>query len=178
MASYFKDMASFNLWGTRYFVTFEVETEKRKWKLTTNLQPIEEYHTFSFVGSYKDWGWQCYDEILEASLTEPLVVQKLIKELVDLWKIYHLNDLKAGCSVQNSAINAWKKQGNKYEYGAACEYLKEFGLYEYLGYKYWHSRLVEYYNLSQVDLVISQRKDITKKLDLLSLSPTYERQTR
>lgn len=169
---------SFKLWDTMFYVTLEIEHEKSKWKLTTNLQPIEEYHTFSFFGSYKDWGWQCYDEILEASMTEPLVVQKLIKELVDLWKTYHLNDFKAGTVQQKAAVDKRLALGNKYEYSAVCDHLKEIGMYEFHWYKYGHSWLVEYYNPQQVDDVVSKWKNIVEKLDLLQLTPDYERQTR
>lgn len=45
------------------------------------------------------------------------------------WNEYHLNDLNAGTPKQTAAIKQWKLI-NKYDYTAACEYLKSIGLYE------------------------------------------------
>lgn len=51
-------------------------------------------------------------------------------ETHDLWSKYHLNNLHAGTPEQEKAIEEWKSQGNIYDYGKACDYLKSIGLYE------------------------------------------------
>lgn len=51
-------------------------------------------------------------------------------ELYEIWKQYHLNGMSAGLPIQVQAITEWKKQGNKYEYETAYEYLKSINLYE------------------------------------------------
>ena len=66
-------------------------------------------------------------------------------EIYRFWKLYHLNGMHAGTEEQEAAIEAWKAQGNRYEYGKACEHLKSIGLYEveYNGkpYRYGHGWL-------------------------------------
>lgn len=47
-----------------------------------------------------------------------------------MWKRYHLNGMHAGTPTQEKAVAEWKATGNKYDYIAACEMLKEKGLYE------------------------------------------------
>ena len=99
-------------------------------------------------------GGQCLDTIAEYrdQLSEP----DLFDVIYDFWKRYHLNGMHAGTPEQESAIEAWKAQGNKYDYSAVCEMLKERGLYEvnYTGlsvgrryenepYKYGHGWLVQ-----------------------------------
>ena len=71
-------------------------------------------------------------------------------------KKYHLNGMNAGTPEQEAAIEEWKQAGNRYDYTAACEYLKECGLYEvnFTGktvgrvynnepYKYGHGWVIE-----------------------------------
>lgn len=97
---------------------------------------------------------QCLDTIAEYrdQLSEP----EVFDELYRLWKGYHLNGMHAGTPEQEAAIEEWKAAGNRYDYTAACEMLKERGLYEvnYTGlsvgrryenepYKYGHAWLVQ-----------------------------------
>lgn len=97
---------------------------------------------------------QCLDSInrYKKQLNDP----KTFGILFDLWQKYHLNGMHAGTPEQEAAIDEWKAQGNKYDYTAACEMLKERGLYEvnYTGlsvgrkyenepYKYGHGWLVQ-----------------------------------
>ena len=50
--------------------------------------------------------------------------------LYRLWKNWHLNWMQSGTAKQEAAVNEWLKQtGKKYDYTAACEYLKGIGLY-------------------------------------------------
>lgn len=71
---------------------------------------------------------QCLDEIYKyrKQLSEP----ELFNEIYDLWKKYHLNSMHAGTPEQEAAIEEWKAAGNRYDYKAACEMLKDIGLYE------------------------------------------------
>ena len=77
---------------------------------------------------------QCLEEI---AICYPHNEQ--VQEIVALWRLYHLNDMKAGVPAQENAIKAWLAQGNKYTYDGACEYLKSQNLYEVEGYKYGHA---------------------------------------
>lgn len=70
-------------------------------------------------------GGQCLDTIAEY-----LGNNAEFMEIHRLWKLYHLNDMHAGTREQEAAINAWKEQGNRYDYTEVCEYLKSIGLYE------------------------------------------------
>jgi hypothetical protein len=67
---------------------------------------------------------------------------EMMQKLLEVWDCWHLNDMKAGTQKQDAFIREWKKT-NRYDYTAACEALKEAGLYEDNGYKYGHSLLKE-----------------------------------
>lgn len=99
-------------------------------------------------------GGQCLDTIAEyrRQLSDP----ELFDTLHGLWTKYHLNGTHAGTPEQEKAIEEWKAAGNKYEYTAVCEMLKQRGLYEvnYTGlsvgrryenepYKYGHAWLIQ-----------------------------------
>lgn len=73
-------------------------------------------------------GGQCLDEIKK--FRKQLKDKELFDELYSLWKNYHLNGMHAGTPEQEQAIEEWKAEGNRYDYTAACEMLKEKGLYE------------------------------------------------
>lgn len=55
---------------------------------------------------------------------------KKFMRLYGLWKNWHLNGLNSGTAKQEAAIEEWRKvNGGRFEYNAACEYLKSIGLY-------------------------------------------------
>lgn len=97
---------------------------------------------------------QCLDSIAEYRdrLSDP----ELFDQLYELWQKYHLHAMHAGTPEQEQAIEAWKAEGNRYDYKAVCDMLKARGLYEvnYTGlssdrryenepYKYGHGWLVQ-----------------------------------
>lgn len=73
-------------------------------------------------------GGQCLDEINKhrAQLSD----LKTWDFIYRMWKKYHLNGMHAGTPEQEKAVADWEAAGNKYDYAAACEMLKEKGLYE------------------------------------------------
>ena len=91
---------------------------------------------------------QCLDTIAKRLRTPEFM------EIYRLWKLYHLNDMHAGTREQEAAIDAWKAEGNRYDYTAACEHLKSVGLYEVehegKPYKYGHGWL--YWEIPAEDL--------------------------
>ena len=122
--------------------TFTIDPETKE-RIPTG-EKTEEYEEFTASGEI--WnnrktdcyvGGQCLDTIAK------YVKTPLFKEIHRLWKLYHLNGMNAGTPEQEAAIKAWEDAGNRYEYAAACEYLKSIGLYEveYKGapYKYGHA---------------------------------------
>jgi hypothetical protein len=95
-------------------------------------------------------GGQCIDHMSEYIKTAEF------KRITKWWKAYHLNGMNAGTPEQKKAIEDWKAAGNRYDYTAACEYLKSINLYEvpFSGlsvghewhgepYKYGHGWIVE-----------------------------------
>ena len=99
-------------------------------------------------------GGQCLDTIAEYrnQLSDP----ELFDTIYSLWQNYHLNGMHAGTPEQEAAIAEWQAAGNRYEYTAVCEMLKQRGLYEvnYTGlsvgrrynnepYKYGHAWLIQ-----------------------------------
>jgi hypothetical protein len=54
----------------------------------------------------------------------------LVNKFREVWKNWHLNDMKAGSPNQEKAIKEWLSTGAKYSYEGACEMLKSKGLLE------------------------------------------------
>lgn len=69
-------------------------------------------------------GGQNLDEIAKYIKTP------VFREIYNFWRKYHLNGMHVGTPEQEAAVNEWKAAGNHYDYTAACEMLKERGLYE------------------------------------------------
>lgn len=134
-------------------VTVEVELRESE----TNYG--HKYYAFSASGEI--WnargtgcvvGGQCLDEIKE-HVNDPTFLK-----IYDMWKKYHLNDLKAGTPAQEKAVHDYLEKNNKrYDYTDACNYLESIGLlvddcgcnttgrrYEKgQGYEYGHGWVIE-----------------------------------
>lgn len=134
-------------YGTRKINPVTVEIE---------LKETDKGYCFSAMGaihnqSRTDWltGGQCLDNIAKY-----LRGNSEFMEIYRLWKLYHLNDMHAGTREQEAAIDAWKAQGNRYDYDKVCDYLKSIGLYEVEHdgepYKYGHKWL--YWEIPADDL--------------------------
>ncbi len=80
------------------------------------------------------------------------------RDFLNLWDKWHLNDMHAGTEAQEKAIEDYQKNGNKYDYTKACEYLKSINLYE-----------VEYngkpYEYGNGWLAVSLPQDMTELVD-------------
>lgn len=127
-------------------VTVEMRLERKGGEKTFTIDPKtrERVYTGEKTPSYVElsicgniwnvrktdivYGGQCLDTIAEYrdQLSEP----ELFDTIYNLWKNYHLNGMHAGTPEQEKAVKEWKAQGNKYDYTAAREMLKERGLYE------------------------------------------------
>ena len=115
-----------------------------------DLNPVPDtYAEFSVCGTIDVKGkyrWEYYsggqnlDEIAELYPDNTL-----IQEIVGLWNQYHLNDLKAGSRPQTEFIKQYEKDNPswRYDYSAACDLLRDAGLYIDRGYKYGHAWLLE-----------------------------------
>lgn len=93
------------------------------------------YWELSFCGTiYKPDGrniacfGQCLDDI--AKCRDQLSNSELFDEIYALWKKWNLHSIRIGTPEQEAAVNEWRAAGNKYDYDAACEMLKEKGLYK------------------------------------------------
>ena len=155
-----------------YPVTVTVELRKRGGEKTFTVNPATkertytgnttpEYVELSICGDIWNTkksdivrGGQCLDTInkYRNQLTDKAVFDELYK----FWKLYHLNGMHAGTPEQEKAIEEWEAAGNKYEYTAVCEMLKERGLYEVVfsgltvgrkyenePYKYGHAWIIQ-----------------------------------
>lgn len=69
-------------------------------------------------------GGQNLDEIAKYIKTP------VFREVYDFWKKYHLNGANSGTPEQEAAVAEWEAAGNRYDYDAAREMLKQRGLYE------------------------------------------------
>lgn len=116
-------------------------------KLDIDLNEVKkDYFVLSISGGVWNRRHNDYDtcgQILE-TIERDFCINAEIKEVVRLWRRWHLNDMKAGAREQSQVIEKWlKKENIRYDYTLACEYLKSIGLYEVKGYKYGHAWLVE-----------------------------------
>lgn len=95
-------------------------------------------------------GGQCLDDEAFVKLSAE---NKLLKELIRLWKAYHLNNLHAGTYEQEKALNKVNLRG-AIDYDKACDYLKSIGLYkvEYKGKPYRYGSGWINYLIPQDDL--------------------------
>lgn len=92
---------------------------KIEWTLEDKEQRLE----FSASGSFQGSGGQCLEEISAAYPDD-----QQIQRIVAVWRLYHLNGMKAGLPVQEVAISAWIAAGNRYDYAAICKMLETKGL--------------------------------------------------
>ena len=90
------------------------------------------------------WG-QCLDSAQkELNIKNPVMI-----EIVRLWKLYHLNDMKAGDKEQEKAVKEYTKN-NSYDYEKVCEYLESKNLLVHNDYRYGSAWLKE--EIPQEDL--------------------------
>jgi len=81
---------------------------------------------------------QCLDRAQkELNINNPVMI-----EIVRLWKLYHLNDMKAGDKEQEKAVKEYTKN-NPYDYTKVCKYLETKGLLLHNGYRYGTAWLME-----------------------------------
>lgn len=71
---------------------------------------------------------QCLDTI--AKHRNELKDKETFDIIYSMWQKYHLNGMHAGTPDQEKAVKEWVEQGNKFDYTAACNMLKELGIYE------------------------------------------------
>lgn len=83
------------------------------------------------------WG-QCLDRAgKELNIKDPVFL-----EIVKYWKLYHLNDMKAGDKEQEKAVKEYTKN-NPYNYDDVCKYLETKGLLVHQGFRYGSAWLKE-----------------------------------
>lgn len=110
-------------------------------ELELSLERRDGHWRFSCCGAVWDRkhddcvaGGQCLDEMFAHKEMEPW------REIYELHRLYHLNDMRAGSPAQEKAVKAWSKRreksGKRYDYTEACEMLKRKGLLEDKGYLY------------------------------------------
>ena len=95
-------------------------------------------------------GGQCLDDEAFVKLAAE---NEMLKEIIRLWKAYHLNDLHAGTPEQEKAVKE-VNLGLACDYDKACDYLKSIGLYEveYQGKPYRYGSGWIFYPIPQDDL--------------------------
>lgn len=137
------NLGKINLYGTgrRYPVEVTVELKSRGGDdvftyenghrvPTGEKTPVYvEFTASAMVGARM--GGQCLDEINRRRVDFGKN-RAVWDEIFRYWKLYHLNGMHAGTPEQEAAIDEWKAAGNRYDYTAACNMLKEKGLYEVL----------------------------------------------
>lgn len=136
----------------------------------TDWETLKEIHNVSELSmSGAIWDARHSDHISAGqNLIEELFPEnKKLKRLVEIWRQYHLNDLKSGTKKQSEAVEKWLGEDNKYDYTAALNYLKSIGLDKDRGYEYGTGWLYEPIPKSIVQEVksLSEDLDVSGKME-------------
>lgn len=105
-----------------------IDKARNKFEIKCEITFRNNYAEFTVSGNYGNSSGQCLDNIIPANEYQ--------KELVNIWKKWHLNDMNPGLPEQQKAIEKWIEKGNKYDYDKACEYLQSINLFEIDGFEY------------------------------------------
>lgn len=127
-------------------VTIEIEVKhKTNLRINTQLESINDYYTLSICGNI--WNKNHSDIVSGGQNLEEIAklfrANKKVQSIVKIWREWHLNDLEDGSDAQSKAVEYWESTGNKYDYRAACAFLKEMEIYVDRGYTYGSKRLVK-----------------------------------
>lgn len=148
--------------GERALIEFTAENvEIHKNKRTVDLEPAPDMSLrLSFQGEiyengkrYPWCGGQCQDSIREHFGTQPGV-----ERLIELWDRFHLNNMNAGTTAQSEIVaqyTAGLAKTERYDYNAACKYLKARGKMRDRGYSYGSEWLLEVLTEGDVALVMA-----------------------
>lgn len=133
------------------FGKFAYETERKSNKITVdieirNLEKATYYENFEKLTNVPEisicgniWNarhsdtvscGQNIDELLEIVNTERM------KRIWEIWKEYHLNDLKAGTKIQEEALKNFVAPDSRNWYTDECNYLESLDILEDRGYTY------------------------------------------
>jgi hypothetical protein len=142
--------------GQEVGLQLEIRETTNKLHRTTDLQNITDYLELSICGHVWDLSRYDYDTCGQCidTIRECFPKNKRVQRICDIWEKWHLNDLNAGTDRQTEAIEGWKARGNKYEYTAVCDYLKEINLYADRGYRYGNEWLVRPLPQSVIDEIL------------------------
>ena len=120
---------------------------KRKVNLVEVEIELENYPTKPvFTASVIIWNQSKTDATRAGQCLDALVSylkdNELFMKIYRLWKLYHLNDMKAGTPKQEAAVEEYLKN-HYYDYDEVCAYLESINLLKDNGYKYGSAWLYE-----------------------------------
>lgn len=122
--------------------TFKFEpVPKTKCTITLELNEKKEGPALSICGTIlvfnaatRAYDCTCAGQCIDTMAAEfpQLTDDKIFATLYDIWKNWHLNDLKAGTPAQEAALKEAHGTGEleTYDYRLACDYLRSIDLYE------------------------------------------------
>ena len=115
-------------------IKIEINLDKREYIHYESME-YELMDTLSISGGYSECSGQIADTLLEEFLNGNIELNMettAFFNLLNIWKNYHLNDLTAGCKVQEDFLKTVEYS----DYNEACDLLEQEGIYEVNGYKY------------------------------------------
>lgn len=137
--------------GLYWVINIRIEDhEAHEGQLTTQLVPFRgTYKRVSITAegytsvSRREQGWDCH----VAGCNHDLSGTPQVDRIMELARRWHLNDCTAGTPEQDKAVEEGLN-GRRYDYGLACDILREKGLYEVTGphgvkYSYGHKWLLD-----------------------------------
>lgn len=130
-------------------IKIEIELDEKPLpdgKLDTGLSPVAGFKlpVLSIAGTGKNMGGQIEDDLpLDPEGWERLYISITdLRLIVDIWKTYHLNDMKAGTDLQQFIID-WFYVG-RYDFNQVVELLESHCVYNDNGYRYGSKWLYSY----------------------------------
>lgn len=106
-------------WNCLAVVEWELELKKGTYAFSMSGSIWNPRHTDIYCGG------QCLETILELFPED-----KLIARMVEVWRDWHLSDMKSGSPAQEKAIEQYKRDNPawRYDYTQASDYLESIGL--------------------------------------------------
>lgn len=107
-------------------VFIKIKLEQKNSKVVLSIRGVE---APTKDGNCKGDCWQILDVLLKKNVEIKKDWDKnKINRLYQIWKDYHLNDMRSGTELQRKALK--EKFGEIPAYDVACDYLKTIDLYE------------------------------------------------
>lgn len=110
--------------GGTFHLTIELREKTNKCRDWDSLEFVENPIELSICGRTRGGSGQCSDSIEKKIGNFNKDEQVIIRKILDIWKEYHLNDMKAGTKYQTELLSDFKNTSSGSYHTEASAYLK------------------------------------------------------